>query len=125
LAASAPEKAKSFACYAVIQHTVTNTRSEDSMISSVIALMAAGLAAASDGGGSSAQTPAATTAPPAAPSAKDPSKVVCRYIVPTGQRLGGERVCKTNAEWAEVNRSARDSVSEIQQRGGQSGVPGQ
>jgi hypothetical protein len=77
----------------------------------LIAVMTVGLAAAEP-------TTAAKTAP--TPSAtqvadKDPSaKLICRTMIPTGQRLGGERVCKTKADWERINRDAKDMVDSAQ-----------
>jgi hypothetical protein len=99
------------------------------MITSVIALMAAGLAAASDGSAATQQTTTAAGSPAASapttnPQAKDPNKMVCRTIVPTGQRLGGERICHTQSEWAEINHTARDMVTNAQMTGGRTAIPG-
>jgi hypothetical protein len=84
--------------------------------------MVAGAAQIGDGAPSTPPPSPAATAP--APSAKDPDKVVCRYIVPTGQRLGGQKVCHTNAEWADINRSAKDQTNDMQAHGLEGGVPG-
>lgn len=41
--------------------------------------------------------------------AKAQDKLVCRLVNTTGSRLGGERVCKTRAEWeAESDRNRED-----------------
>jgi hypothetical protein len=94
------------------------------MISSVIALMAAAVTSTGDGSTAGAQANPAPAAVSVA-AAKDPdSKVVCRYIVPTGQRLGGERICHTKAEWDDMTRKARDATNENQMRGMQGGAPG-
>jgi hypothetical protein len=91
------------------------------MLSSVIALMAA--AAAQIGDPSTANQPAASP-PPSVAAQKDADKVVCRMITPTGQRLGGERVCHTKAEWEDISRRARDDTTSTQMRGMEGGVPG-
>jgi len=44
----------------------------------------------------------------------DPNKRHCRTIRPTGTRFG-ERVCRTNAEWAQMETSSRDAVKAVQQ----------
>jgi hypothetical protein len=94
------------------------------MISSVIALLAAAVTSTGDGSAAGAQANPAPAAAPAA-AAKDPdTKMVCRYIVPTGQRLGGERVCHTKAEWDELTRRDRDATTESQMKGMQGGAPG-
>jgi hypothetical protein len=96
------------------------------MIISVFALMAATMA--SDG---SAAPQATTVSPPAAtstapaPKVQDPNdKMVCRTILPTGSRLGGTKVCKTQGEWAEISRNARNMVTSAQMSGMQTGVKG-
>jgi len=44
----------------------------------------------------------------------DPNKRQCRTIRPTGSRFG-ERVCKTNAEWSQVESDSRNAVKRMQQ----------
>jgi len=44
----------------------------------------------------------------------DPDKVVCRLSNDTGSRLGRVRVCKTNAQWAEMRRQTRETIDRIQ-----------
>lgn len=41
---------------------------------------------------------------------------ICRVQPVIGSRLGGRRVCKTQAEWDEMERAARDGVREAQNR---------
>jgi hypothetical protein len=98
------------------------------MITSVIAFMAAAMASASDGGTSQpAAAPAAPAAPAAAPAPKgknDPDKVVCRTILPTGTRLGGTRVCHTQAEWADITRDSQRTTESAQVHGFQGGARG-
>ena len=45
---------------------------------------------------------------------QDPNKVVCKNIEKTGSRLGKQRACHTNAEWAELRRQTRQTVEKIQ-----------
>lgn len=58
---------------------------------------------------------------PASPGATPPEakpKLICEHEEKVGTRLGGHRVCKTAAEWAEERRAARDAVDRAQlQRG--------
>ena len=50
---------------------------------------------------------------------KAQDKVVCRLINTTGSRLGGERVCKTRAEWdAEADRNREDFETSPRQPSG-------
>ncbi len=61
-----------------------------------------------------AAAPAATNA--ASPIDNDPGdKVVCRTLTPTGSRLGGTRVCRTQRQWSLINRDAKDLVDDAQQ----------
>ena len=46
----------------------------------------------------------------------DPNKRTCRTIRPTGSRLG-ERVCKSNYEWAKVEEESRSAIGRMQQDG--------
>ncbi len=49
-----------------------------------------------------------------APKAEDPK--ICRRIATTGSRVGGERVCKTAAEWqqeAKDNQAAAKDMSKV------------
>lgn len=70
------------------------------------ALLAAGSALAGE----------AVAAPPAQ---TDSSQIVCRQMdPPTGTRLGGRRVCKTEGEWERDRQQAQDDLSKTQiQRG--------
>lgn len=50
---------------------------------------------------------------------KAQAKVVCRLVNTTGSRLGGERVCKTRAEWdAEADRNREDFENSPRQPSG-------
>jgi hypothetical protein len=46
----------------------------------------------------------------------DPNKRTCRTIRPTGSRLG-ERVCKSNYEWAKIEEESRSAIDRMQQDG--------
>jgi len=43
----------------------------------------------------------------------DPNKRTCRTFRPTGSRLG-ERICKSNAEWAHIEAESRAAIGAIQ-----------
>jgi hypothetical protein len=48
------------------------------------------------------------------PKAEDPK--ICRRVATTGSRVGGERVCKTAAEWqqeAKDNQEAAKNMSKV------------
>jgi hypothetical protein len=61
-----------------------------------------------------AGTAAAGESSSKAPSKGDPDKVVCRVSQDTGSRLGKIRVCKTNAQWAEMRRQTQETIDHIQ-----------
>jgi hypothetical protein len=44
----------------------------------------------------------------------DADKIVCRISKDTGSRLGRIRVCKTNAQWAEMRRQTQETIDHIQ-----------
>jgi hypothetical protein len=44
----------------------------------------------------------------------DPDRQVCKKITYTGSRLGGERICKTARQWAQLQRETRDQVEKNQ-----------
>lgn len=56
----------------------------------------------------------------AAGPTKDPNRIVCERQEVLGSRLGGKKVCKTAAEWAEERRLHRDALERAQQA---TGVP--
>jgi hypothetical protein len=63
-------------------------------------------------------------APPAssttsANSAHDPNKMICKSEIATGSRLGGHKVCRTRAEWADIARDARDQLDNVNIRSDQ------
>jgi len=51
---------------------------------------------------------------PTGKKARDPNEIVCERQEEIGSRLGGQRVCKTRAQWAEERRVARDDVDKAQ-----------
>lgn len=67
-----------------------------------------------------AANPAATAEQPA--KAAKP-KLVCRTELPTGSRLGGTRICKTQAEWDDIARNSRDTLDNSIRRGMQVTCP--
>jgi hypothetical protein len=46
--------------------------------------------------------------------AKDPNEIVCERQEEIGSRLGGQKVCKTRAEWAEERRVSRQDIDKAQ-----------
>ena len=48
-----------------------------------------------------------------ATSARDPNKMICKSEIPTGSRLGGHKVCRTRAEWADIARDAKDQLDNV------------
>jgi hypothetical protein len=47
-------------------------------------------------------------------NARDPNEIVCERQQEIGSRLGGERVCKTRAQWAEERRVSREDIDKAQ-----------
>lgn len=60
-----------------------------------------------------AQDPPATEAPKAKPKA-DPDQMVCESTPVLGSRLAKHRICMTRAQWAERQRTDRESVDHSQ-----------
>jgi hypothetical protein len=50
----------------------------------------------------------------ASKKARDPNEIVCERQEEIGSRLGGQRVCKTRAQWAEERRAVREDVDKAQ-----------
>ena len=46
--------------------------------------------------------------------ARDPNEIVCERQEEIGSRLGGQRVCKTRAQWAEERRVSREGGDKAQ-----------
>lgn len=45
------------------------------------------------------------------------TEIICRrQPAPTGSRIGGRNICKTQAQWDRINRESRDLVEEAQNR---------
>ena len=64
---------------------------------------------------STVMTSAPLLAQQAAPkNARDPNEIVCERQEEIGSRLGGQRVCKTRAQWAEERRAARQDIDKAQ-----------
>jgi hypothetical protein len=77
----------------------------------------AGLVAGFVSASAIAQTPPAATASPPS-KAEDRNEKVCQKIEVTGSRLATRRVCKTRAEWADLQLQDRQEIERIQvQRG--------
>lgn len=51
---------------------------------------------------------------PAGKKARDPNEIICERQEEIGSRLGGQRVCKTRAQWAEERRVSREDVDKAQ-----------
>lgn len=71
-----------------------------------------------------AETAAVATARPAAAretgsmETGDPDREVCKKVTFTGSRLGGERICRTAREWAELQRDSREATERKQRISG-------
>lgn len=44
----------------------------------------------------------------------DPNAKICQHMEETGSRLGGQKVCKTRREWADIAAANRDAVQHVQ-----------
>ena len=60
-----------------------------------------------------AQT-APSQAPVAPTTAAKKDKMICQTMESTGSRLGQKRVCRTAAEWAEINATDRRDIERMQ-----------
>ena len=60
-----------------------------------------------------AQAPAGNTETKVGPN-QDPNQVVCVNEGEIGSRLSRRRVCRTRAEWAEMERQTRQAVDRTQ-----------
>jgi hypothetical protein len=63
--------------------------------------------------GSGGVLPAEASAKKAKADKDDPSRRVCRSIVPTGSRLP-TRVCRTQAQWDESRQKSQDGLLDTQ-----------
>lgn len=63
-----------------------------------------------------AAQPTASSISAVTKAAKPEDKVVCRMINSTGSRIGGERVCKTRAQWQADSDQARDDFENSPRR---------
>lgn len=51
---------------------------------------------------------------PAPKKTRDPGEIICERQEEIGSRLGGQKVCKTRAEWAEERRLSRQDIDKAQ-----------
>lgn len=63
--------------------------------------------------GSGGVLPAEASAKKAKADKDDPSRRVCRSIVPTGSRMA-TRVCRTQAQWDESRQKSQDGLLDTQ-----------
>jgi invasion protein IalB len=70
-----------------------------------------------------AQTSTTTGPAPAAASdkAEDPNKMICEKQEVIGSRLGTRRVCRTRAQWADLQLQDRQEVERVQVQRGMKG----
>jgi hypothetical protein len=55
--------------------------------------------------------PASTTVSPAVSNAAQSDKVICKYEVPTGSRLGGHKTCMKKSDWDLQTRQNADMMA--------------
>jgi hypothetical protein len=74
----------------------------------------AALADGTPGSSTPAPVPQSTNATPAAPivTNNDTDVVVCRVTPKDGSRIGGEKECRTKAQWAILERESQDYVEQ-------------
>lgn len=90
------------------------------LLVSTAGLMVLGNAVALADGSQTTTDPAQTSS-----AQSDPDKVVCRSMdPPTGSRLGSRRECKTQREWDDIQRQARQQTEHQQSNGFHSATPG-
>lgn len=87
-----------------------------SLVLSSFVLSVWGVAVLSAGPAAAQPVPAenaaqATGAVGPAPKGEDPK--ICRRIATTGSRVGGERVCKTAAEWQREEKENQDAAKQL------------
>lgn len=56
-------------------------------------------------------SPGANLAPAKAGPMNDDQKVVCKYEIPVGSRLGGHKTCMTKADWDLQSRENSEAMS--------------
>ncbi len=80
-------------------------------------LLVSGCAGHSGSSTSQAQTQAQAQSQ-VAQSKDDPNAVHCENVIRTGSRIG-KKVCKTNAQWEEERRVAKEATEAVQRGGAQ------
>ena len=50
-------------------------------------------------------------------AALDQEVVICKEYIETASRLRKQKVCRTRAQWAELEKSSKDFVKDIERRG--------
>ena len=61
-----------------------------------------------------AQTQPTNAVPATEKGSKDPNRMVCRTVENTGSRLGNKKICRTAAEWVEVQAIERRDIERFQ-----------
>ncbi len=91
-----------------MRHTIRNAGAL------ALAIWLAGCAGSPDVADSSSQAAEADTASSvAANDTVDPNAIRCKTTTSTGSRIG-KKVCRTNAEWEEIQRASREAAETIQ-----------
>jgi hypothetical protein len=104
-----------------------NSMKATSFVSVAALMLALSLAApslADPGQNTPGVAPSSTTTASTTDSAHDPNKIICHTEVPTGSRLGGHKVCRTRAEWADIARDAKDQLDSVSIHADQMNPPG-
>ncbi len=81
-------------------------------------ILAVSAAALSSGASAQAGVQASPSKDQPQAAIANPNEVVCQKIEVTGSRLGTKRVCKTRAEWADLQLQDRQELERVQSRRG-------
>ena len=79
-----------------------------------IALAAGSLAAAQAPSAPASEPQPPEPQPQATRSVADPDQIVCRNVEEIGSRLSRRRICRTRAEWADLQLQERQVVDRVQ-----------
>jgi len=98
------------------------TRATQFLLSGVLMVAAPGAALADPPAAPASPTPVASTTAGVAPTAADGvpaiakpnpgDKVICKYEVPTGSRLGGHKTCMKKSDWDAQAANAQTVMSQ-------------
>ena len=101
------------------------TTSHFAALAAALLFSAAAVSAQAAATDTPAVAPATQPAPlRAAQNAHDPNQVICRHDEEIGTRLGGQKTCRTRADWDNISRKGADYLNDIQASGAHSNPSG-